>query len=106
MSDAQDAHNVKASVEAVEGNVAAHAVRNHQLAQRTVHSSCDLRVRGQDIYRAANPGKCHGTRFRGGIEEVLDDALEVGEGVSRIDYLRHVTGCGRIAGLPPALASR
>ena len=65
MSDAQDAHNVKASVEAVEGNVAAHAVRNHQLAQRTVHSSSDLRVGGQDIYRAANPGKCRGSSLPG-----------------------------------------
>ena len=106
MADAQDAHDVKARVEAIKCKVAAHAVRNHQLPQRTVHASPDLRVRGQDIHRAANPGKRHCSTFRCGIEEMLDNALEVGESLNRVDYLRHVTGRGRVAGFPPALASR
>ncbi len=79
-------------------------MRDHEFAQFAFCATAYEWVIGEDHDCIENAPK----RLRGGLrrlfEQELADALEVGERVSRIDYLRHFTGLGRFTASPRILA--
>ncbi len=80
-------------------------MRDHEFAQFAFCATAYKRVIGEYHDRIGNARKC----LRGGLrrlfEQELADALQVGERLGRIDYLRHFTGLGRFTASPRTLAA-
>ena len=105
MPDSQQPHYVANRVESIQREVSRGAVRDHEFAQFAFCAMAYERVIREDHDCIENAPK----RLRGGLrrlfEQELADALEVGECLGRIDYLRHLTGLGRFTASPRTLAA-
>src|SRR3990167_8305536 len=106
MPYAKNARDVVDWIEPIQGDIAARAVADHQLAALSVHPAADLRGRLKNRHRAANLFQSRLRRGRGLLGKKIDDALENRERRVRVDYPRHRTGLGRLARRPAIFASR
>ena len=59
----------------------------------------------QNFNRAKNALDSRGSGLRRVLEQMLDDAFEIGQSFSGINYPRHRTGLGRFAARPRAAAA-
>lgn len=106
MSQAQDAHDVASFVVQIQGEMASATLADDELSQFAALASSDPRVsvqRGERIEYARQPGF---SRFRRDLEQKLPKPLDIFEGASRKNYLRHGLSRGRAARLPRASASK
>ena len=104
MPNAQDSDQILLRIVSIECEVPRRCARDHQLAPIWIHAAPDLGMTFEDFNRATNALHGSGSGLRRVLEQMLDNAFEVGPGFGGIDYPRHRTGLGRFATRPRALA--
>ena len=90
----------------VQGEVTRRSVRDDELAQMTSNPAANPRMHSQNVDGRADRRYGALRPVRGRFEKELDDALQIRERATGIDYARHRTALGRRALRPPALAAR
>ena len=106
MAYSQDSDDVDRAIETIEREIAGCSLRDDEFANVFAFPSPDQRMRRENADGGSDARERLRRSLGRGLEQELDDALNVGECLVRVDYLRHCAGLGLVALRPAILASR
>ena len=104
VANAQDPDKIVCRVIHVQPQIAGIPARHHQLAQFPFDAAADQGMAGQDAGRIEHVRDRLGGGFGRLLQQEIRQAFQIGKRLSREDYLRHLTGLGRLTFSPRAFA--
>ena len=105
MTNGEHQHDILLLLTAIERHIATLAVGDQELSQPFLTWSADQRVSLENIDPVSNDvNRCNGSLWCI-LREKISQSLQVGKGVSRVNYFRHVRAFGRTTRSPRTRAA-